>query len=146
MPSSTTRLTNRSTYDTIAPLYARNQLRLRSEGPPSFDALRSAFGSSLPEAGLIADIGCGPGFDAADFAEMGLQVMGLDVSAGMLACADRTLVPRLAQADMAGTSFGHGPVGRDLVRRRAAPRGGKPHGGGAPRVRQSAWPGAASPW
>lgn len=91
---------NRSTYDTIAPLYARNQVRLRSEGPQSFVALRSAFRANLPAAGLIADIGCGPGFDATDFAQLGLQVMGFDLSAGMLGCADRALVPRLAQADM----------------------------------------------
>ena len=91
---------NRSTYDTIAPLYARNQVRLRSQGPPSFGTLRSAFRASLPEVGLIADIGCGPAYDAADFARLGLQVMGLDLSAGMLANADRTLMRRLAQADM----------------------------------------------
>jgi SAM-dependent methyltransferase len=91
---------NRSTYDTIAPLYARNQVRLRLQGRPSFAALRSAFRASLPKVGLIADIGCGPAYDAAEFAGLGLQVMGLDLSAGMLACADRALVPRLAQADM----------------------------------------------
>lgn len=73
---------------------------MRSEGPPLFGALRSAFRAALPGEGLIADIGCGPGFDAADFAQLGLLVMGLDVSAGMLSWADRALVPRLAQADM----------------------------------------------
>lgn len=91
---------NRSAYDKIAALYARNQVRLRSEGPPSFGALRSTFRASLPEPGLIADIGCGPGLDAADFTQRGLQVTGLDISAGMLACAHRALVPRLVQADM----------------------------------------------
>jgi SAM-dependent methyltransferase len=91
---------NRSTYDTIAPLYARNQARTRAAGPPPFETLRSRFAAGLSEDALMADIGCGPGFDLAEFSQLGMRVVGLDTSAGMLASAHGTFVYRLAQADM----------------------------------------------
>jgi SAM-dependent methyltransferase len=91
---------NRSTYDTIAPLYARNQARMRAAGPAPFETLWSEFAAGLPKDGLMADVGCGPGFDLADFSRLGMRVVGLDISAGMLASAQGAFVHRLAQADM----------------------------------------------
>jgi SAM-dependent methyltransferase len=82
--------------------------RRRRRGP-YLGAPRS--GANLPKTGLTADIGCEPGFDATDFGQLGLQVMGLDLSAGMLAHADRALVPRLAQADLRALSLATGRLG-----------------------------------
>jgi SAM-dependent methyltransferase len=48
----------------------------------------------------VADLGCGPGSDGARFAGEGYRVVGMDLSAGMLAIAARRLDGRVTQADL----------------------------------------------
>ncbi len=86
---------NQAAYDQIATAYADQTRPGRS-----FPDLREAFGARLPPAATVADLGCGPAFDAASFARDGHRVAGLDRSAGMLATAARVLPGRLVQADL----------------------------------------------
>lgn len=95
-----TTLSNRATYDRIAMRYAENQDRLVSGNERAFPELLRAFVASLPENGTIADLGCGPGRDATRFVEAGFNVLGVDLSAGMLALAPNAMDGRLAQADL----------------------------------------------
>ena len=81
---------NRATYDRIAPLYAQNQADgVRREGNDGrwYGQLEARFLTGLPNGALIADLGCGPGGDAARFAEAGFHVVGIDLSHGMLELA-----------------------------------------------------------
>jgi ubiquinone/menaquinone biosynthesis C-methylase UbiE len=48
----------------------------------------------------VADLGCGPARDATRFAEAGFNVLGMDLSAGMLALATSAMDGRLVQADL----------------------------------------------
>ena len=91
---------NRATYDRIAGRYDENQRINLSESESIFAELEEAFLPTLPTRGLVVDVGCGPGIDAVRFARRGLQVVGVDLSAGMLAVASRELVGRVVQADM----------------------------------------------
>ena len=65
-----------------------------------FPDLEDAFLGTLPARGLLADLGCGPGLDGARFAAAGFRVVGMDLSAGMLSVAARSLGGRVAQADL----------------------------------------------
>jgi SAM-dependent methyltransferase len=62
------------------------------------------FISYLPTNGrrrpMVADIGCGPGFDAAVLRDRGLFVVGLDLSAGMLLAGRSHYPVPFVQADM----------------------------------------------
>lgn len=91
---------NKDAYQQIAPIYARNN-------PPNHTSihwkyLRDRFHSSLQSALNdqeratlpIADIGCGPGRDALWFAQMGYQVLAIDLSPAMLAEAHNYLDPQ----------------------------------------------------
>jgi SAM-dependent methyltransferase len=91
---------NRATYDRIADRYAANQRRKKPADGRWFPDLEDAFLRSVQAGGLIADLGCGPGSDGARFAEAGFRVIGMDLSAGMLAIAARSLGGRIAQADL----------------------------------------------
>ncbi|SDI97511.1 class I SAM-dependent methyltransferase [Nonomuraea jiangxiensis] len=75
-----------ATYDRIAPAFAS-----RSENPDAaFRAFRARFAAALPAGGRVADLGCGPGRDAAWFREQGLVPVGVDRSAAMgVLAADR---------------------------------------------------------
>ncbi|MCC5480184.1 class I SAM-dependent methyltransferase [Streptomyces barringtoniae] len=78
----------RTFYDTIAEDYAdrfRNPLADR----PLERALLGAFAELVGPAGLVADLGCGPGEVTAHLASLGLTVFGLDLSESMLAIARR---------------------------------------------------------
>jgi ubiquinone/menaquinone biosynthesis C-methylase UbiE len=92
--------TNRSTYDRIASRYLENQTRGRSNNEHVFSELRDAFLGGLANGSLLADLGCGPGLDAARFVEEGLRVLGMDSSAGMLSTATGRILGRLVQADL----------------------------------------------
>jgi len=97
-PDQTT--TNRATYDRIARRYAENQRINVSRNESLFAELEETFLTALPERALVADVGCGPGFDAGRFADRGFQAVGVDLSGGMLAVASKELPGRLMQADM----------------------------------------------
>lgn len=87
---------NQTAYDQIAGLYAARQ----AARGPSFPELRTAFAARLPQAGDVADLGCGPADDGALLARAGHRVAGIDRSAGMLAYAARVLSGRVVQADL----------------------------------------------
>jgi ubiquinone/menaquinone biosynthesis C-methylase UbiE len=91
---------NRATYDRIAGHYVENQKRVGSSNDSFFLKHETKFLSKLPVSGLIVDVGCGPGFDAARFAALGFRAIGLDLSSGMLEVASEGLAGRLVQADM----------------------------------------------
>lgn len=55
---------------------------------------------SLPAVGLVADLGCGPALDGLRFARAGYQVIGIDLSSGMLRIACEYLPGRVAQGDL----------------------------------------------
>jgi SAM-dependent methyltransferase len=48
----------------------------------------------------VADLGCGPALDGYRFSRLGFRVVGMDLSAGMLATAAERHPGRLAQADL----------------------------------------------
>ncbi|HEX6501011.1 MAG TPA: class I SAM-dependent methyltransferase [Micromonosporaceae bacterium] len=83
----------RATYDTIAVEYER---RTRTPFAGLADDV-DAFASALPVSALVADVGCGPGRDAALLSERGPVVVRLDLSLAMLRMGDRS---RAVQADM----------------------------------------------
>jgi SAM-dependent methyltransferase len=67
-------------YDAHPEFYAK---RYRTV---DMSAYRGAFLRALPDPhGRVLDGGCGPGRDCAEFAKAGVSVVGLDLSAGLLA-------------------------------------------------------------
>ena len=54
----------------------------------------------LPDGGIAADLGCGPAHDGLRLTRRGLQVVGIDLSEGMLRIAQRHLSGHLVQADL----------------------------------------------
>ena len=89
-----------SSYDVLADEYAR-----RIYGELQYKALDrqllDRFADSLRGVGTACDLGCGPGHIARYLHDHGVQVCGMDLSEGMIACA-RRLNPgiQFAQADM----------------------------------------------
>jgi SAM-dependent methyltransferase len=77
-----------STYDTIAEEYARRIYdELRNK--PFDRKLLDRFAASIPQAGLVCDLGCGPGQVARYLHDRGVRVCGMDLSERSLACARR---------------------------------------------------------
>jgi SAM-dependent methyltransferase len=97
---------NRATYDRIAQRYAETQEKSRTESDDLFFELESSFIAKLPAKAVVVDMGCGPGMDSARFAARGYRVVGLDLSAGMLAVAARSLPGRVVQGDMRALPIG----------------------------------------
>lgn len=91
---------NRQTYDRIARQYADRQVELQSTERHWLARLETAFVSGLPRGGLVADLGCGPAYDGRRLGGKGLQVFGMDLSAGMLAVVSENLDGRVLQADL----------------------------------------------
>ena len=73
----------RSSYDASAKRYAEQVSALQR-----LQELEK-FAFALPPEAAILDLGCGPGFDAKVFSEMGLVVTGIDASAKMIEIAKR---------------------------------------------------------
>lgn len=78
--------TARAGYDKIAAVYA-DQFRNTLDDRPTERGLLAAFAELVRRgpAGLVADVGCGPGHIAAHLHSLGLSVFGVDQSAEMLA-------------------------------------------------------------
>lgn len=77
-----------STYDTLAEEYARRIYDELRDKP--FDRqLLDRFAASIPETGLVCDLGCGPGQVARYLHDRGTPVCGMDLSERSLACARR---------------------------------------------------------
>jgi SAM-dependent methyltransferase len=80
----------RRSYDAVAEVYAaRYQDELRHK--PMDRALLARVAETATDAGggPVADVGCGPGHVTRHLADLGLPVVGVDVSPGMLAVARR---------------------------------------------------------
>ncbi|WAS97447.1 class I SAM-dependent methyltransferase [Nannocystis punicea] len=77
-----------ATYDAVAQHYAAEFADDLTE--KILDrALLSAFAEMVGRAAKVADLGCGPGFEARFLAELGLAVTGVDLSSAMIAEAQR---------------------------------------------------------
>jgi SAM-dependent methyltransferase len=87
---------HRATYDAIAPRYAVANAAL----VPAVRAAAVQFAECLGGSGRILDLGCGHGRDIAWFAARGFNVMGADLSMGMLREAAALVDAPLVQLDM----------------------------------------------
>ncbi|HYL11338.1 MAG TPA: class I SAM-dependent methyltransferase [Candidatus Acidoferrales bacterium] len=77
-----------SSYDALAEEYARRIFDELKDKP--FDRqLLDGFAERIKGKGLACDMGCGPGHVARYLHERGVDVFGLDLSAGMLGAARR---------------------------------------------------------
>ena len=84
----------RASYDRVAEDYATLLAGLLVASP--YDrAVLGAFAETVGDRGTVADVGCGPGRITGYLHELGLGVVGIDLSPGMLAVARRTY-PHLA--------------------------------------------------
>jgi ubiquinone/menaquinone biosynthesis C-methylase UbiE len=90
----------RQTYDRIARRYADRQVQHPSGEEHWLIGLENSFVASLPCGGVVADLGCGPAYDGLRLAGRGLQVVGMDISAGMLGVASEGLNGHVVQADL----------------------------------------------
>lgn len=82
-----------ATYDLIAAEYAARNASTDADAPQ--DA--AAMVARLPRRAIVADVGCGPGREMSMLREMGVQVVGFDLSLGQLRVGAASSV---AQADM----------------------------------------------
>ena len=101
---------NRATYDRIAGRYSDHQEQQKPSDGRWFPTLEGAFLERVPSRGLIADLGCGPGLDGARFIQAGFRVIGMDLSASMLAIAAGSLGGSVAQADLRALPIGSGSL------------------------------------
>jgi SAM-dependent methyltransferase len=85
----------RETYDRIAADY-RDRRRDRTAVMVHIEALAAR----LEPRSLLLDVGCGPGFDSAEFRARGHRVIGMDRSWGMLQSGLRNWPGPRAQVDM----------------------------------------------
>ncbi|WP_433438158.1 class I SAM-dependent methyltransferase [Nonomuraea sp. CA-141351] len=83
--------TTTASYDRIAPDFAARSETLDS----TFLAFRQRFANALSPGSLVADLGCGPGRDAAWLLEQGLLVVGVDRSYEMVRLAGARGVPAM---------------------------------------------------
>jgi SAM-dependent methyltransferase len=73
-------------YDRIADEYAR-RIYHELDGKPADRAILDRFADRLRGRGVVCDIGCGPGHVARYLADRGLEVVGVDLSPGMVSQA-----------------------------------------------------------
>ena len=90
------------TYERHAAAYEEKYLSASiaaEHGDPFLDAL---------DGDLVLDAGCGPGSDAAAFADAGLDVTGVDVTQSFLAAADEHVDAAFTRGDMRHLPFATG--------------------------------------
>src|SRR5262245_60897960 len=78
----------RESYDSAAEAYAEH-LAGELAHKPLDRHLLNRFAEGVREKGRVLDAGCGPGHVAAYLRGQGVEVFGLDLSAGMVSCASR---------------------------------------------------------
>lgn len=90
-----TRAETSSAYDQVVDDFVR-----RNAGTPAeFAEFRASFVAQVRAGGRVADFGCGPGRDAAQFVAAGLEVVAVDASRQMTLHARSVGVP-VVQADI----------------------------------------------
>jgi SAM-dependent methyltransferase len=103
----------RVAYDAVADDYAAASRDVLA-GKPLDRALLAGFADLVRAAGArpVADVGCGPGEVTAHLAGLGLDVVGIDLSAAMLGAARRA-APQLplVQASMTALGLADGVLG-----------------------------------
>lgn len=99
-------------YDAVAELYAALNLDALDHDDDARDRLAAFAELAAPRRGFVADLGCGPGHVVRHLSELGLRVVGYDLSDGQLARA-RTAFPDcefrvgdLTALDVADSSIG----------------------------------------
>lgn len=83
----------RTSYNAVADEYAR-RIFSELEGKPLDRELLRRFASSLPPRASVCDLGCGPGQVGKFLHGLNLEVMGIDLSDGMIETA-RRLTPEI---------------------------------------------------
>ncbi|MFJ6940110.1 class I SAM-dependent methyltransferase [Streptomyces sp. NPDC101132] len=76
----------RNSYDAVADVYARG-FTADLASKPLDRAMLTAFSEQVPKEAPVADVGCGPAQVACYLADLGVPVLGLDVSPGMVEVA-----------------------------------------------------------
>ncbi|MFF4619313.1 class I SAM-dependent DNA methyltransferase [Nonomuraea jabiensis] len=100
-------------YDTVAADYAE-LLRDELDTKPLDRAMLAAFAEHVqaPEAGEVADLGCGPGRVTAHLRSLGVNAFGIDLSPKMIAVARRTYPDlRFEVGSMTALDLADGAVG-----------------------------------
>lgn len=90
-----------ATYDEIAAAY-REKWRDRTV----MERALAAFVERVRSGGLVLDVGCGPGFDAALLQAEGLRAVALDLSRGMVMVGSQHYACSFVQADMRSLPLG----------------------------------------
>ena len=90
----------RASYDAIAERF-RERTRDRSRLAGSL----TRFAARVGAGGLVLDVGAGPGADSAELRRLGLRVVSLDLSLGMLRSGAREHPGPRVQAEMARLPF-----------------------------------------
>ncbi len=100
----------RDSYDSAAEAYAEHLAEELTHKPLDRHLL-NRFGESVRGRGLVADVGCGPGHVARYLHDVGVDMVGVDLSPAMIACATR-LHPGLAfrVGDMRALDFAPGSL------------------------------------
>ncbi|NKE60685.1 class I SAM-dependent methyltransferase [Lentzea sp. PSKA42] len=96
---------SRHTYDGLAPAYAAANRTIRRGLVPYADRLLAHAGT-----GLVLELGCGSGRDLQHLESLGANVVGIDLSAGMLAESRRQVAAPLVQGDVRGIPLRAGAV------------------------------------
>ncbi|MEV4582719.1 class I SAM-dependent methyltransferase [Nonomuraea jabiensis] len=113
MTESTYLRATRVAYDTVAADYAE-LLRDELDTKPLDRAMLAAFAEHVraPEAGEVADLGCGPGRVTAHLRSLGVNAFGIDLSPEMIAVARRTYPElRFEEGSMTALDLADGAVG-----------------------------------
>ena len=92
------------TYDRIALAYLE-KWRDRSIMERQFTRFVMMLPAQTARQALVADVGCGPGFDAASLRERGLRVVSVDLSFGMLSVGAQEFPGLFVQGDMCNLPF-----------------------------------------
>ena len=102
----------RDSYDAVAELYASLNLDALAQDTNARDWLTAFSKLAAPRRGVVADLGCGPGHVVHHLSQLGLNVIGYDLSEGQIAQA-RTAFPDsefhagdLADLDVTASSIG----------------------------------------
>jgi SAM-dependent methyltransferase len=92
----------RRSYDAVAEQYA-NQISDELAGKPVDRAFYALLAELVGTDGTVADVGCGPGHVSDHLASLGLTVLGIDASPGMITVArQRYSRPRFEVGTFAG--------------------------------------------